>query len=88
MQNFNSHKVGLVSGLMLAGWHLIWLGLIFLGLAQPFLDFILRLHSIAPAFTVMPFDPTNSLMLLLVTFVIGYGIGYVGAIVWNKVHRK
>ena len=86
MQNLNPHKVGLVSGMGLAAWHLVWLVLVFFGVAQSILDFILRLHSLAPSFVVMPFDLMNSALLLVVTFVIGYIVGYVGTLIWNRVH--
>jgi hypothetical protein len=36
----NPHKVGLVIGAPIGGWHLVWSPLVLLGWAQPFIDYI------------------------------------------------
>ncbi|MDO8620146.1 MAG: hypothetical protein Q7R64_02250 [bacterium] len=87
MQNLYAHKVGLVAGGLLALAHAVWALLVFLGLAEPFLDFIMGLHFLNFQFVIDPFSFGNALMLVVVTGIIGYLIGYVGGLLWNRVHR-
>ncbi len=87
MKKLSAHKIGLVFGLSLAGYHLFWLSLVYIGVAQSLLDYIFTIHSITPIFTILPFNPTNSLALLAIAFVAGYILGYLGSMIWNKVHK-
>ena len=68
----------------------MWLGrfLFCIGWAQPILDFIFWAHMIKPVYFVKPFDPTAAVALIVITAVIGYIFGFVGAIIWNRLHRK
>ena len=83
----NAHKVGLVLAAVLGGWHLIWSLLVLTGMGQVLYDFILWAHMIHLAITIGPFDLTASLTLILVTTIFGYVVGYIAALVWNRVHR-
>lgn len=81
------NKGGLVLGALVAGWHVFWVLLIVLGVAQRLLDFIFWAHMIQPVYKVSAFDPKAMLILIGITFVTGYGFGYVGVLLWNKLHR-
>ncbi len=83
----NPGKVALTVGLLFGGFHLFWSILVALGLAQPLLDFIFGLHMLANPYQVTGFDVMKAGMLVVVTFVVGYGAGYIFANVWNKVHK-
>jgi hypothetical protein len=83
----NPNKVGLVFAAVIGGWHLIWAILVLLGWAQPIIDFIFWAHMIQPVYVIKPFDPLASVTLIIVTAVIGYIFGFVGAIIWNRLHR-
>lgn len=83
----NSNKVGLVIGALFVGWHGLWIGLILLGWAQPLLDFVFWAHMIKPVYLVKPFDPKAAISLVIMTFAVGYAIGSVSALLWNKLHR-
>lgn len=87
MQNCNPKKVGLVFGAMVGGLHLLWAILVFLGFAQPIIDFILWAHMISPFFVLKPFDISAAITLIVITSVIGYLIGYTAGVIWNKVHK-
>jgi len=39
-------------------------------------------------YVVKAFDPVAALTLIVITSVIGYVFGYVGAVFWNKLHRQ
>jgi hypothetical protein len=83
----NPNKVGLVIGALTGGWHLLWSLLIVLGCAQPILDFIFWAHMIKPVYFVKPFDPTAAVVLIVITSVVGYIFGFLGAVIWNKLQR-
>jgi hypothetical protein len=83
----NPHKVGLVIAALIAGWHVIWSVLVLIGWAQPILDFVFWAHMIKPVYFVKPFDPMASVVLIVITAVIGYIFGFMGAIIWNRLHR-
>ena len=83
----NPNKVALTLGLMVGGGHLVWSALVALNLAQPLLDFIFSIHMIANPYQVTGFDITKVLMLVVITFGVGYGVGYIFANVWNKVNK-
>jgi hypothetical protein len=84
----NPNKVGLVVGALIGGWHLLWSLLVLIGWAQPILDFIFWAHMIKPVYFVKPFDPLAAVTLFVITAVIGYVFGSLGAIIWNGLHRQ
>ena len=57
------------------------------GLGQFLYDFILWAHMIHLAVTIGPFDLTASITLIVVTAIFGYFIGFIGSLVWNRMHR-
>jgi hypothetical protein len=83
----NPNKVGLVFAAVIGGWHLIWAVLVLLGWAQPIIDFIFWAHMIQPVYVIKPFNPVAALTLIVLTAVIGYLFGFIGAVIWNKLHR-
>lgn len=80
-------RAGIVTGLIFGGWHLIWAALIAGGWAQPVLDFAFWMHQIKPVFVVEPFNALRSVVLIVVTGLIGYVFGSVFAFLWNHLHR-
>lgn len=88
MREVRPHKFGLVLGLVVSGMHLLWAIAIALGFAQPLLDWIYWLHMLSNPFQVAPFNVVTAGMLVIVTFVVGYAMGWVIATVWNKLHGK
>ena len=83
----NPSKVALTLGVLLGGWHLVWSVLVALGLSQPLLDFIFSMHMLANPYQVTGFDVTKAGILVVITFMVGYVVGYIFANVWNKVHK-
>ena len=83
----NPNKVGLVIGALIGGWHVVWSLLVLFGSAQPIIDFIFWAHMITPIYVIKAFDPKAAFTLILITFISGYAFGFVGAILWNKLHR-
>ena len=83
----NPHKLELVIAALIAGWLCVWSVLVLIGWAQPILDFVFWAHMIKPVYFVKPFDPMAAVVLIVITAVIGYIFGFVGAIIWNRLHR-
>ncbi len=86
--HLNNNKVGLAVGSLLGLWHLVWNVLIAAGLAQPFLNFVLMIHSLNNPFVVAPFGYKRAVALIVVTTVFGYVIGWVFAWLWNWLHPQ
>ena len=83
----NPNKVGLVFAAVIGGWHLIWAILVLLGWAQPIIDFIFWAHMIQPVYVIKLFNSAAAVTLIIVTAATGYVVGFIGAVVWNKLHR-
>ncbi|MDO8514167.1 MAG: hypothetical protein Q7S50_01325 [bacterium] len=83
----NPKKVGLVLGTMLGGVHVLWSLLVFLGWAQPLVNFSLWAHMVQAASVIGPFDITAAVTVVIVACLVGYAIGYAAGTVWNKVHE-
>jgi hypothetical protein len=88
MAQVNPNKVGMVLGVFLGAWHLLWSIFVAFGWAQPLINFAFSLHFIMPAYTVGSFDTVTALMLIVITGAIGYVVGFVVATIWNKVHQQ
>jgi hypothetical protein len=74
--------------MLIAGWRLVWSLLVVIGWAQPILDFIFWAHMIKPVYLVKPFDAVAAASLIAITAVIGYGFGFLGGVIWNRLHRR
>lgn len=83
----NPNKVGMVFGAVLGGMHLVWSILVLTGIGQMIYDFILWAHMIHMNVTIGPFDWTASLTLIVVSALVGYVVGYLATLIWNRIHR-
>lgn len=83
----NKKKVGVIVGAFVGGLHVLWSLLVLLGLAQPFQDFVFSMHFLNNPFTVGAFSLGTAVLLVLITSVVGYLVGWVLAAIWNRVHR-
>lgn len=69
-------RVGLIGGCSLASLHLCWVLIVAFGWAQPFLDWIFKLHMLDSPFRVQAFNLGYAATLIAITFAIGslYGV--------------
>jgi len=81
----NVHQLGLVVGFFAAIIHLIWVFLVWGGVAQQFLNWALGLHMIANRFTVATFGWGTAIYLLIIVFVFGYIFGAILGWIYNRV---
>lgn len=87
MGAINANKTGLVVGTLLGGWHFVWAVLVALGWAQAVISFVLWMHFIKPIYVVAAFNIGTAAVLIAVTAIFGYVIGYIFATLWNWIHR-
>lgn len=88
MNLIHPNRAGLAVGALLMLWHAAWAFMVLVGVAQPFMDFIFRLHMITPAFKVEEFYIGRALCLLVVSGALGYLSGLVLAAVWNRIRVR
>lgn len=80
----SKNKTGLTFGFLISFMHLIWSLLVALGLAQMLVNFVLNMHMIGLPIFIMPFSLIKALVLIIITFVVGYIFGWLMAYFWNK----
>ena len=83
MRTISPAKAAMSVGAVIGLYHLVWVILVAVGLAKPFLDFVLRLHFIQFDYEMAPFDVATAAGLVALTFSIGSVFGLVFALVWN-----
>lgn len=88
MHALHPHKIGLTVAAFLALAHALWALMVFLGVAQSFMDLIFWAHMVGVAYIVKPFELTAALSLVAVVAAMGYIYGYVAALVWNRIHAR
>jgi polyferredoxin len=85
-RHISKSKAGIVVGSLTGLWHLIWSLLVALGLAQLVINWIFRLHFIQPPYTITAFNFGTAFILIAVTFVSGFVLGWLFGAIWNWLH--
>ena len=90
MNKLDREKTGLVFGSFLAVIHAAWaLAVAVMPRAmQSFFDWVFGLHFLEPIYTITVFNLIDAIMLVALTFVAGYVLGYVFAWVHNSLHLQ
>ena len=85
---FENNAIGLALGILLSGMHAAWLILVYIGLAKPLMDWVLGLHMIQIPFSMMEFNSGRALGLLILTFLVGYVVGWILAALLKMAREK
>ena len=87
MNHLNPAKTGLAVGKLLGGLHVIWAILVWLGWAQPLINFSMWAHMVSVPVVVKAFDLSAAVTVVIVASLVGCVIGYLFANIWNRTHR-
>lgn len=85
MNRMNPSKTGAALGVLFGGIHLVWSVLVGAGLAQPLVNFVSQIHMVKPVVNVVAFDMGNAVLLVVVTALVGYVVGFAFALAANSV---
>jgi hypothetical protein len=83
----NPLKAGVTFGALLGACHFFWALMVAFGRAQPLLDFVFWMHFIQPVLVVRPFSLSAAAALVVFTFIIGFVLAFLFAVLWNRLHR-
>jgi hypothetical protein len=84
----NKLKLGLTLGIFFGAAHLLWAICILIGIAKPFMDWMLAMHFMVLPWTVLTFNVLHALILVVVTFVCGFIYGWLIGWVWSWFGKK
>jgi hypothetical protein len=87
MFTVNPNRAGLVLGTLGGGWHFVWALLVASGWAQAVLNFFFWIHFLSSPWVVQPFRTGLAVLLVVVTAIVWYAMGYILALLWNWIHR-
>ena len=87
MNKINTHKLGMVVGAFLGIWHVVWSVLVAVGLAQPLINFFLRIHFIDLPHVIAEFSFGLAVLLITIASVGGYILGRIIGLIWNRLYR-
>lgn len=79
----NKNRLGLMFGALLSAAHLLWLVLVLAGVAQSVMDWIFAMHMMSFTYSILDFNYLHALILLVMTFAVGYVGGFFVATVLN-----
>jgi len=86
----SKNRFGLVFGLFFAIMHAIWAIAVAITPSgmEKFLDWVMSLHFMTMAITINPFSLGKAILLVIVTFIVGFVLGWIFAAVLNWVKAK
>ncbi len=84
----NKNKAGLILGSFMGLMHLAWSVMVAAGSAQALLDLVFHFHFLNNPLVVGAFSVRTAVILIALTFLVGYVVGWVLAFLWNTVHKK
>ena len=83
VEHIHVNRAGVTLGVVLAGWHVVWLVAVAAGVAQPLVNFVFWIHLMEADAAVGGFALMPAIWLVVVAFAAGYLTGATLAAVWN-----
>ena len=88
MTKINKHVLGITLAIFIGAMHALWALAVALGFGQKYIDFILPMHFLNNIYSVMTFNATTALILVVMATVCGYVMGWLFAALWNYIEKK
>lgn len=76
-------RIGVIWGCFFATLHVVWALLVWLGWAQPIINFVFWLHMLSVPVQVQPFDLTLAASLVVFTWCVGFVSGVTFSAIWS-----
>jgi len=83
MDIIEKNRLGMTLGIFVGLWHLLWVILVGIGVAQSYLDWILPLHFVGLAVPLLTFNWMSAILLVIIATIAGYVMGWIFAAIWN-----
>ena len=83
MAKLNEKQTAFGVGSFFAVMHALWALLVMSGNGLMLVNWITGLHFLSTSATILPFDWTTAITLVIATFVVGYIFGWLFACTWN-----
>ena len=80
----NHVRMGVAFGCFVAALHLVWVLLVFTGLAQPLVNFIFWVHMLSVPVQVQPFDLGLAALVIGVTWCVAFAMGFMLSLIWSR----
>ncbi len=81
--HLNKNRCGLMFGVLFSACHFVWLVLVLTGVAKTIFDWVLSMHFVNFTYSMLEFNYLNALILLIMTFVVGYVFGFILSAIFN-----
>jgi hypothetical protein len=88
MKYIHPIKAAMTLAILAASWHFCWSILVALGWAQAVINFIFWLHFIQPIYVIQPFSISLAIGLVCLTALVGFLVGLLFAVFWNRLHLE
>ena len=80
--------MGLVTGGMMGGLHLLWSLSVAAGWGQSILNFFFWMYFIKPIDLIEPFQPARAVTLVAISSIIWFVLGSLAARLWNRIRAQ
>ncbi len=89
-EGLDKNRAGLTLGIFFMLLHSLWVLMVAVSaqFLQGSLDWVFKIHFLKPVWFITTFHLGNAFLLVIMTFVCGYAIGWVFTAIWNFLGKK
>jgi hypothetical protein len=88
LEKLSTTMMGLVTGGMMGGLHLLWSLSVAAGWGQSILNFFFWMYFIKPIDLIEPFQPARAITLVAISSIIWFVLGSLAARLWNRIRAQ